>query len=199
MRKTQFKCLQTQPNKNDRLDVKLLHSHSAPPFSSLPFCCSKRSRAIASLLLLAFGNSQLILVAQGLVYFACTPWAMLCKNLPCLNNLALCASLEFTNPPWLRIRFAINLCVPPAVWTAQWFANPELTGCFRNYVKVVLQNKLMKGIQDGDLTGQYFALAIRLSPSWTLLVFYRDIQYTEIIINTIKWNNLNTWKKYQWS
>lgn len=198
MRKTQFKCLQTQPNKSDKLDVKLLHSHPAPPFSNLPFC-SKRSRAIASLLLLAFGNSQLILVAQGLVYFACTQWAMLCKNLPCLNNLAFYASLEFTRPPWLRIRFEINLCVLPAVWTAQWFANPELAGCFCNYVKVVLQNELMKGIQDGDLAGWYFALVIRLSPSWTLLVFYSQPQNTEIIRNTIKGNDLNTWKKYQWS
>lgn len=111
VRKTQFKCLQTQPNKNDRLDVKLLHSLPAPPFSNLPFCCSKRSHAIASLLLLAFGNGQLILVAQGLVYFACTQWAMLCKNLPCLSNLALYASLEFTSPPWLLITFEINLCV----------------------------------------------------------------------------------------
>lgn len=170
MRKTQFKCLQTQPNKSDRLDVKPLHSHPAPPFSNLSFCCSKRSHAIASLLLLAFGNSQLILVAQGLVYFACTQWAMLCENLPCLNNLALYASLEFASPPWLQIRFEIKLYVLPDVWTAQWFTNPELPGCFCNYVKVALQNELMKGIQDGDIAGWYFALENRLSPSWTLLL-----------------------------
>lgn len=194
MRKTQFKCLQTQPNKNDILDVKLLLSHPAPPFSNLPFCCSKRSHAITSLLLLAFGNSQLILVAQGLVYFACTQWAILCKNLPCLNNLALYASLELASPPRLQIRFGINLCVLPALRTAQWFWN--LTGCFCNYVKVVLLNERMKGNQNGDLTGWYFTLVIRLSPSWILLVFYRHHQNTEIIANMIEGNDLNTWKKY---
>lgn len=110
-RKTQFKCLQAQPNKNDRLDVKPLRSHPTPPFSTLSFCCSERSYAIASLLLLAFGNSQLILVAEGLVYFACTQWVMLCENPHCLNNLALYASLEFTSTPWLWNRFDFNLCV----------------------------------------------------------------------------------------
>lgn len=75
VRKTQFTCLQAQPNKNDRLDVKPFHSHEAPPFPSLPFCCLKRSHTTASLLLLAFGNTKLFLVAQGLVYFACTQWA----------------------------------------------------------------------------------------------------------------------------
>lgn len=196
MRKTQFKCLQSQPNKNDRLDVKPLHSHPAPPFSNLPLWCSKRSHTIASLLLLAFGNSQLILIAQGLVYFACIQWATLCKNLPCL---ALYASPEFTSPPWLQIRSEINLCVLPAVWTAQWFTNPELAGCSSNYVKVVLQNKLIKGIQDGDLAGWYFALVIRSGPSWIVAVFYRHPLNIEIITNTIKGNHLNTWKKYQWS